>query len=398
MKKNRLLFGALAAAFAVQLLAGCNAVPNEEKLNIADIEVYTNGAPTEMSITLTGDKDKISYEYDEFAITIEDGKLVCYKAGTYTVKATYKDQVSEFTVTCRDAFKVDDMYAWKDYPAAEISATVYIDGASADDIEYTCTSNILTIDDGLVTALAAGATEVTASLKGYETTFIVNCKEIDKVGDQSFYMWDGSWNWNNKATNGRARYDKEGTDGKTTLFMGDSFFDVDFFTLFDEFYGDYDALCLGIGGTTSNQWEMFFNNVDTYYAGRYGQYSGIQPKNIVFQLGNNNIYNDNASAKDVIEDLERFFTFIHAQMPDTKLYYFGVTPRSAAMATYTTTVKTVTAEMFKFCANKDWIVCLDTTDKMTADKLKDTIHPYPEAYSIFVDALEEAGLELEPRG
>ena len=94
---------------------------------------------------------------------------------------------------------------------------------------------------------------VFAEAEGYETDFNVICKTVNP-GDSKYYMWGDGWDWANKAISGRAKYDREGTDGKTTVFIGDSFNDIDFFSSFYSFYRDKDALCLGIGGTTSNTW------------------------------------------------------------------------------------------------------------------------------------------------
>ena len=50
--------------------------------------------------------------------------------------------------------------------------------------------------------------------------------------------------------------------------------------------------------------------------------------------------------------------------------------------------------MQAWCAQRDWIVWLDTPSKITADMLKDQIHPMLEYYSVFVNALEEANMPL----
>ena len=286
-------------------------------------------------------------------------------------------------------FEIADVTAWIDYPASEISPVFNLEGEHT--VTYTTNSDKIRIDGNKVTALAEGEAIVFAEAEGYETDFNVICKTVNP-GDSKYYMRGEGWDWANKAISGRAKYDREGTDGKTTVFIGDSFNDIDFFSSFYSFYRDKDALCLGIGGTTSNTWEMFLDERFGYGA----VYEGIQPKNVVVQLGNNNIYNDQSSYTEAVEDLQRCLTLMHAKMPDTKIYYFGVTPRIyiESMATLT---KRINKAMGKFCENKDWVTFLDCNDTVTPEDIRDNIHLYPASYQIFVDALKEAGMVVEDK-
>lgn len=377
----------------MQLFVGCSR--GASSFTIDDMEIYVGGEPVAIKTVFTGAAEAVSYEYEnDFDLSIKDGKVVCYKAGEYTVTAKTPSCSVTFKIIGKDAIVVDDLFAWVGYPASDMSPMIALPGET--EVTYTSDSDIISIDGNYVTALAEGTANVTAEVGGYETVFSVTCKTVDKNGSL-YYMWGDSWNWVGKAQADRIKYNQSGTDGKTTVFLGDSFFDPDFFTTFFQFYRDYDALCLGIGGTTSHQWEMFFDG-EGYYSGvKYGQFAGISPKNVVVQLGNNNIYNDNSSSQEAAEDMQRFFTFLHGKLPDTQIYYFGVTPRSSGMGAQTSLVKRFNSAMGKFCENKDWIVFMDTCDEMTADQLADTIHPKPAAYKIFVDALSANGLKLEEK-
>lgn len=393
MKKLRIIFLCVIAVVAAMLFTACGG-HNDTTLEIDDMTIYANGAPVEIVLRFTGNAEAVTYEYDEFSLEIADGKIRAFKTGEFEVTAKSASCEVVFKVTSKNAISVDDLYAWIGYPASDISPVVELENAG--EIVYDYDETMVSVSGNYVTALKEGKTEITATVNGYSTSFFVTCVPVSK-SDPAYYMWGDGWNWANKATSGRLKYNKEGHDGKTTLFMGDSFFDIDFFSTFYQFYRNYDALCLGIGGTTSHQWEMFFDKDGVYPSGTYGQYAGIKPKNIVFQLGNNNIYNDQCDDKETAQDLQRFFTYVHGLLPETKLYYFGVTPRNVSMTSWEKTVRASNAAMGRFCATKDWIVYLDTTDQMTFDKLKDNIHPKPEEYKIFVDALEEAGLALEQK-
>lgn len=284
-------------------------------------------------------------------------------------------------------FEIPDITAWIGYPPSEISPVFNLEGEHT--VAYTTNSDKIRIDGNKITALAEGEAVVFAEAEGYETDFNVICKPVNPA-DAKYYMWGDGWDWENKAIRGRAKYDKEGTDGKTTVFIGDSFNDLDFFSGFYSFYRGKDALCLGIGGTTSNTWEMFLDARFGYNA----VFGDIQPKNAVIQLGNNNVYNDQCSLTEAVEDLQRFLTLMHGKMPDTKLWYFTVTPRIMSNTSYETRVRSINKAMVKFGAGKDWLTVLDVTDTITADDIKDNIHLYPESYKIFVDALDEAGIEI----
>lgn len=317
------------------------------------------------------------------AIAVQVG-AICFLTGCKPQEEKPEEKPEQLT------FEIADVTAWIDYPASEISPVFNLEGEHM--VTYRTNSDKIKIEGNKVTALAEGEAVVFAEAEGYETDFNVVCKTVNPA-DAKYYMWGDGWDWENKAIKGRAQYNKEGTDGKTTIFIGDSFNDIDFFSSFYSFYRNKDALCLGIGGTTSNTWEMFLDERFGYNA----IYGGIQPKNAVVQLGNNNVYNDQCSYTDAVEDLSRCLTLMHGKMPNTKIYYFGVTPRIISNTSYENRVKMINKAMGKFCEGKDWVTFLDTNDTVTPDDIKDNIHLYPASYQIFVDALDAAGMVVEDK-
>lgn len=369
------------------VFASCVPAPSENVLTIPDVKVYYNGDSVEITPSFSGKTEAIIYEYDETALEILGGKVKGLKEGEFTVTAKSKSSETTFTVTVVVPLKIANLYAWVNYPASDISPVVNVDGDA--EVKYTTKSDIISIEGNYVTALKTGNAEVTAEIDGYSTTFYVTCHAVDRNDSNKYYYWDGGWAWRQKAQQRRAEYNQKGTDGKTTVFIGDSFFDIDFFSSFYSFYpsSSKDALCHGIGGTTSNTWEMM---LDDYF-------DGIKPKNVVVQLGNNNYYNDGATPEEASEDLQRFLTYLHGKMPDTNIFYFAITPRVTAMELQATQVKLINKNMGEFCANKTWVVFLDTTDQMTINWTNDNIHPKPEKYQIFVDALAKAGMIVEDK-
>lgn len=145
---------------------------------------------------------------------------------------------------------------------------------------------------------------------------------------------------------------------------------------------------MGIVGTRSFHWELFTQTI----------LKDAQPKNVVINLGNNNVYNDGLldDADSTIEALQRFHTLLHGLMPNAKLYTFSITARNYDAAwDPQSVVKTINKATQKWCDGKDWITYIDLQDVMTFDKLKDNIHPMEQHYSYFVDALYEAGIDIE---
>ncbi len=199
-------------------------------------------------------------------------------------------------------------------------------------------------------------------------------------------QWD--WYQSDVAQSRAAEYAASGVDGSTTLFVGDSFFDISFW---DNFYTDldgYDAMIAGIGGSTAEDWENYFS---------YGLFlDGIAPKNLVFNIGNNDIFNDQLSAADAQTTMTRLYTRLHAAMPETKIYVFSITARQGSYITDATeeAMYELNGAMYDWCeAQGDWITYVDISGyDMT---LTDDIHPADEHYNnVFLPALIEAGCEM----
>lgn len=188
-----------------------------------------------------------------------------------------------------------------------------------------------------------------------------------------------------------------GIDGKTTLFVGDSYFTVGFWKNFYKDYHGKDAMIAGVGGTTARDWEYFLD----YYL-RY-----TCPKNIVVNLGINDIHNDHESADTVTENLQNLFTNMHEEdnLKDAKIYYFGIPYKKSTIygegnihpESVKTTIDTVNTNMENWCKDKDWITYLgDLTGGAVADsQFRDNTHLTSGAYSIFVDALENSDISIE---
>ncbi len=403
MRKFTKLFAVLlaSAALTCTFAQSCAKTPQDpsqneqpqQTLSVADAQVRI-GEPAvalQISFGIPEKAETIAYSYDETKISISENKVTGLAEGETTVTATAKTCGTTFKVTVLpmqydgDLLTHENAVAWVGYPATELEYTLAAP-VQNETITYTYDSSKLSIENGAVTALQEGTFEVTATVKNFSANFTVTCKTVDKSGWR-YAVGEG---WQTKADSLREQWELFGNDHSTTLFIGDSFFDCPTYwaDFYSKYYGSYDARCFGIGGTTSCTWEVL---ADTLLKDVYA-------KNVVVNLGNNNIYNDKTDADTAIEDLERFYTLLHGRMPDAKVYVFSVTKRNIPdTAMYDDNVRIVNAAIEKWCANKKWTTYLDLQDKLTTDKLSDRVHPKAEYYSYFTDALAAAGISIEKK-
>ena len=389
MKK---LFLYVVWALTVLLASSCKEeTPDYGSLTIDDIAGLAVGESRDIVATFSKPEyaGEIAYAFSGQAISIADNRVTALVGGeTVAVTARTEHHVATFTVSTVEALASDDVLhvpnvdAWVGYPASEIFPT--INGEAADrPVHYAYDATKLTIDTAanVVWALEAGQHAVTASVGGGVRSFIftVNAREVDRSGDK----YDTA-PYDAYAQDLQARWQQDGTDGMTTLFIGDSFFDVrSFWTDFYATYWGKDALCFGIGATTTYDWEQYLN----------GWLGELQPRNVVMHIGTNNVYDDLDDAATATLSLQRMFTLMHGMMPGTRVYYFGISQR-AYDAAKQDIVAQVNEQMQAWCARRSWITYIDTPSQLTADMLKDGIHPKLEYYHIFTDALAETDIVM----
>lgn len=188
-----------------------------------------------------------------------------------------------------------------------------------------------------------------------------------------------------KLENRKEQWERKANDGQTTLFIGDSFFDIYFWSNFyEEYYPGKDALLLGIGSTTTYDWETWASE----------WLANINPKNIVMHMGVNNVYADGDDAEATILGLKSMFSVIHEKLPNTPIYWFGISRPSHGEAKIAK-VDVINEYMQEWCAEQDYITYIDTPSKLTADMLKDGTHPKLEYYTVFAEALAETDIVIE---
>lgn len=366
---KKILCTLLAVLFTV-ILAGCVQPPHEHTL----VEVPR----VEAEVGKDG-----NIEYWECT---DCGKLFADAQGETEIAR--EDTVIPALEEPESPFTLADVYSWtgRNYPASEF--TFGYNGTEEVTFTYDETALTLDAEAHTVKALKDGRFPVTVSAGGSTDSFTVIGKSVNRVG----YRWQGDINWYKElAGNSADLYKGEGTDGKTTVFIGDSFFDgTNFWTNFDEIYAGKDAQVAGISSTTTYDWEQIM--LDRVFL------HNMNPKNIVMDIGTNNFYDDGDSTDMAIESVQRMFTLMHDKMPETHIWYFSVAQRTNT--SYRQNVSDLNDAMQAWCADKDWITFIDVEDLMTAEYIRpaDGVHPTLDAYvDVYAAQLEKAGCVIEDK-
>ncbi|MDP4276457.1 MAG: SGNH/GDSL hydrolase family protein [Bacteroidota bacterium] len=379
------------------LSTGCNlnnpddtgqTTPDYGKLIIHPISNLTVGDSIRISPVFSNYNYKaaVQYSFEGTDISIENGivkALVANKTVTVTASTIY--QTAQFTVSTVPDYSIlspGNVYTWTGYPASEFYLAMP-DDSSPVTYDYDKSKLVLNATTKTVHALVAGKFEVKASSGNQTTSFNVVCNTVDKTGSK----WDVS-PYSDYAEVMHHLWISAGHDGKTTLFIGDSFFDTRWF--WTDFYTKFegkDALCCGISSTTTFDWETFAVSF----------LADTDPKNLVVNIGTNNVYDDGEDAETVTEDLQRLFTLLHGKLANTAIYYFSIAQRNDANTDRKEIVSLINNAMQKWCEHKTWITFLDVEHKLTTNMLRDGVHPQLQYYSVYMNALTATNIQMVNR-
>ena len=358
-------------------------------LTVNDIEGVmegTTGVDIEYTFSNPAYAEEIIYTFDGNDIEIVNGKINVLVGGkTVTVTAKTSHHETTFTVTTLIDYgelNFTDVYAWVGYPASELDYEFSKpERKEAFTYKYDATKLTIDAEKNTVKALVAGDVEVTVESEHFADKFTVHAEQVNK--NDACYTVPADFN--TRIEGKLAEYRNKGNDGHTTLFIGDSFFDERWFwTDFNRTYAGKDALIAGVSSSTTYDWEHF---TQTFL-------KNVSPKQIAMHMGTNNVYDDKKSATETVSSLQRMFYLMHDAMPQTHIYWFNISQRSYDDAKIGI-VATVNSAMKKWAANREWITLIDTSSKLTNDMLRDNVHPKLEYYSVFVNALKDAGVVIE---
>ena len=210
----------------------------------------------------------------------------------------------------------------------------------------------------------------------------VTVKTADSVAGGYGVEYD-PFNYRSNEAKQKAKLEAGYKEGITTVFIGDSFFDQDGFRNFVDLYGTKEALCLGIGGTSTNHWVTFMND----------WLNGYQFKNIVVNIGTNNMGRGDFT-DDVIEDLKEMFLRLKREFPDSNIYWFSIALRSDMSREEAKAI--INAEMKKWCG-ENGIIYVENTIVDPDTDCSDGLHPNMASYEKYAEALADAGCVMADR-
>ena len=295
---------------------------------------------------------------------------------------------------------VADVTAWTDVESE--FRLVFADASKAEAVTYEYDREKITLNAEKQTVKAAadavGPVQVKVRSACHKTaTFTVTCNTLPAASTPKYTEYAQMLGSGVLVDdNGNATGATVAVSEKTTVLIGDSFFDrrwfwTDFYT--DDYNGK-DVFLAGISEATTNDWEQYMNTVFTAFGDK-------APKNIVIHLGTNNI-GTGQSAAETENGLQHFLTLLHKKFPQTNLYYFAITSRWDDDGSHNKVINSVNTQTKTWCRDKDWVRYIDTGWMITKDKLNPNhggsyIHPLLETYSIFTEQLQKAGCVIEEK-
>lgn len=236
---------------------------------------------------------------------------------------------------------------------------------------------VATIENDHIIPHKVGTTQVFASTaSGQEVEF-----SIDVQPDENFIY--------NRDVNSvvEAFKTKAGSPKNPTLFIGDSFFDVNNFWL--NFYNDfegYPVASMGISGSQTTHQMICRDKLIKQF----------NPKNIVLHIGTNDV-NDTSVAKtsdQYYETITEYLSTLCEEYADVNIYYLGIENRNNAAGAKNAYVERVTAKIKdEFAPAHSNFTYIDSPSVFNLDLNKyissDDIHPSEAGRQWYVEQLKE---------
>lgn len=235
--------------------------------------------------------------------------------------------------------------------------------------EYTIKNDeICSIEDDKVYFLSEGETVVTAQSEHLKGSFTVFTKSYFDFKSQ-----------------GKLRIDRavKNMKAEDTVFIGDSFFEfwankVNIDEKFDDAFANYSTLNLGISATTTHDWRVISLNII--------EQTTVQPKNIVLNIGINNVDDDKEGGKTCGRNIQLLIEDYLKAYPETNIYYFSITRCSGTFASKWESHEISNNYMKAYCETQEKVHYLDVM-ALYGDNYaryeQDGLHPNQEGYNLF---------------
>lgn len=234
--------------------------------------------------------------------------------------------------------------------------------------------SICMVEDDRVIFVSEGSTLVTAKSDHLKGSFYVYTKN-----NFDFYT----------QANAQANRMKQYQEGDT-LFLGDSFFEfwrnstnIDKTMAFDQVFCDYKVFNIGISATTTHDWRSMLDRVVS---------KAINPKNIVINMGINNVDDDKESGKLCARNLQAMIQDYLELFPETHVYYLSITRCSGYFSFNWESHEASNQIMETYCNNQERVHYLDVMalyGDNYANYQQDGLHPNTEGYKLFEKIIKE---------
>ncbi len=222
-------------------------------------------------------------------------------------------------------------------------------------------------ENGIVHYLNSGLTTVNARYANKDYSFLVYCQ--DTYGYESGVKYIVNQIENNLVND------------ECTLFIGDSFFEFwrngNAGVLFKNDFKGYNAFNFGISGSETHHWRPIIYNV----------ISELNPKNVVINIGINNINNSHESFSKVSKNLLMLFEDIHYVFPNADIYYYSLIKGTGGFASSYQVSSETNKFIQNYMLNRNYLHYLDLNSLMIDDLdtylLGDGLHPSEKCYRLF---------------
>lgn len=329
----------------------------------------------DVTAAVTAPSEPLEEGQTEVTISYSESGVTKSKSVAVTVAAAVVPDYGTLTVA--------DVYLYNRASSVPVMATFSIP-AQAEEIRYLFLSELFTIEDG-VASLTGSVTEpaqveVKARTEHHSTTFTVHIA-------QSFTDHDS------QATTRRATMEVRAAAGLYqkggVIFAGDSFFDPEFWTDFENDYAGRNAALIGIGGSRADEWPAFVETLLYPYA----------PSAVVLNLGTNDL-GRSEGAQTTVSELQALFEYIHMSLPSAQVCWYSLAPRGDTAA-LDSLIPAVNEGIAEWAQDKEWFTLLDVYPLYFGESgavdwslfKPDKLHPQLTTYdNFYISLLEQAGI------
>ena len=257
----------------------------------------------------------------------------------------------------------------------------------AEEIKYTYQSALFKIEDDYIVPLKSGMTTafVTAETSHHLVRFKVNMPGIASTD-----RYDRAVSY--------ATEIKSSIDNETTVFTGDSFFDVVHF--WKNFYTEVTGnryIC-GISSSTIVEWGLYASLI----------FKEVSPKYVVFHIGSNDFWDSKREISVVKDSFVYFMNYLHELLPNTKIIICSVENRSYKMPQFAgmddtiEVLKEYDATVREYVNNNSYMGYIDSISHfcnadwtVKTELTKDGVHPANSEYNFFVTETKKFGANID---